>query len=36
MSKAWFLECLADPWVFNSVADFQSSVQESGIIESDG
>jgi hypothetical protein len=36
MSKEWFLESLANPWVFNSVAEFQSSVQEGGIIESDG
>ena len=36
MSKEWFLECLANPWVFNSVAEFQHSVQEGGIIESDG
>lgn len=36
MDKEWFLECLADPWVFNSVAEFQSSVQDGGIIESDG
>ena len=36
MSKNWFLECLADPWVFNSIAEFQSSVQDGGIIESDG
>ena len=36
MSKEWFLECLADPWVFNSVREFQSDVQEGGIIESDG
>lgn len=36
MSKEYFLECLANPWVFNSVAEFQHSVQEGGIIESDG
>lgn len=36
MSKEWFLECLADPWVFNSVAEFQREVQEGAIIESDG
>ena len=36
MSKEWFLECLANPWIFNSVAEFQRSVQEGGIIESDG
>jgi len=36
MSKEWFLECLADPWIFNSVRKFQSDVQEGGIIESDG
>ena len=36
MSKEWFLECLANPWVFNSVREFQSDVQEGGIIESDG
>ena len=36
MSKEWFLECLTDPYIFNSVAEFQSSVQEGGIIESDG
>ena len=36
MSKEWFLECLANPYIFNSVAEFQQSVQEGGIIESDG
>ena len=36
MNKEWFLECLADPFIFNSVAEFQSSVQEGGIIEDDG
>ena len=36
MSKEWFLECLANPWVFNSVAEFQSNVQDGGIIEYDG
>ena len=36
MTKEWFLECLADPYIFNSVAEFQQSVQEGGIIESDG
>ena len=34
--KEYFLECLANPWIFNSVAEFQSNVQEGGIIESDG
>lgn len=33
MSKKWFLECLANPYVFNSVAEFQSNVQDGGIIE---
>ena len=33
MSKEWFLECLADPWIFNSVRGFQYSVQSGGIIE---
>lgn len=36
MDKEYFLECLADPWIFNSVAEFQHSVQEDEIIESDG
>lgn len=36
MSREWFLECLANPWIFNSVREFQSDVQEGGIIESDG
>lgn len=36
MDKEYFLECLANPWVFNSVAEFQSNVQDGGIIESDG
>lgn len=36
MSKDWFLECLADPYIFKSVVEFQQSVQEGGIIESDG
>ena len=36
MSKEWFLECLANPYIFNSVTEFQQSVQEGGIIESDG
>ncbi len=34
--KEYFLECLTNPWVFNSVAEFQSNVQDGGIIESDG
>lgn len=36
MSKEYFLECLADPWIFNSIAEFQSSVQDGGIVEYDG
>ena len=36
MNKEWFLKCLADPFVFNSVVEFQSSVQDGGIIEYDG
>jgi hypothetical protein len=36
MSKEWFLECLANPWIFNSVTEFQSNVQDGGIIEDDG
>lgn len=36
MIKEWFLECLSDPWVFNSVREFQSQVQEGAIVESDG
>lgn len=36
MDKEWFLKCLADPWVFNSVREFQHSVQDGGIIEYDG
>ena len=36
MDKEYFLECLADPWIFNSIAEFQHSVQDGGIIESDG
>lgn len=36
MSKEWFLECLADPWIFNSVREFQYDVQSGGIIEYDG
>ncbi len=36
MNKEWFLECLADPWIFNSIAEFQHSVQDGGIIEYDG
>lgn len=36
MTKEWFLKCLADPWVFKSVAQFQYNVQDGGIIESDG
>ena len=36
MDKEYFLECLADPWIFNSVREFQSSVQDGGIIEFDG
>ena len=35
-NNKYFLECLANPWIFNSVAEFQHSVQEGGIIESDG
>ena len=36
MNIAYFLECLADPWIFNSVAEFQHSVQDGGITPSDG
>ena len=36
MDKEYFLECLADPWIFNSVAEFQRSIQGGGIIEYDG
>lgn len=36
MTKEYFLKCLADPWIFNSVAEFQTSVQNDGIIEYDG
>ena len=36
MNKEYFLECLADPWIFNSVAEFQSHIQSGGIIEYDG
>ena len=36
MSKEYFLGCLGNPWIFNSVAEFQHSVQDGGIIESDG
>lgn len=36
MSKEWFLECLADPWIFNSVKEFQYDVQSGEIIEYDG
>lgn len=36
MSKEYFLECLADPWIFNSVAEFQSAIESGGIIEDDG
>ena len=36
MDKKYFLECLADPRIFNSVREFQDDVQEGGIIESDG
>ena len=35
-NKEYFLECLANPWIFNSVVDFQSIVQGGGIIPSDG
>lgn len=36
MSKEYFLECLADPFIFNSVAEFQFSIQDEEIIKSDG
>ena len=36
MSKEWFLECLADPWVFNSVAEFQKGVEGGGLLPCDG
>lgn len=36
MSNEWFLECLANPWIFNTVFEFQREVQEGAIIESDG
>lgn len=36
MDKKYFLECLADPWIFNSVKEFQHDVQSGGIMEDDG
>ena len=36
MSKEYFLECLADPFIFNSVAEFHFSIQDGEIIKSDG
>ena len=36
MNKEWFLECLADPFIFNSVAEFHFSIQDGQIIKSDG
>lgn len=30
------MKCLADPWIFNSVREFQYDVQSGGIIEYDG
>lgn len=36
MDKEWFLECLADPFIFNSVAEFHFSIQDGEIIKSDG
>lgn len=36
MNKEWFLECLADPWIFNSVAEFQKGVENSELLPCDG
>lgn len=36
MTKEYFLDCLADPWIFNSVREFQRDVQDGGITEYDG
>ena len=36
MDKEYFLECLADPWIFNSVAEFQNGVESGGLLPSDG
>ncbi len=36
MSKEWFLECLADPWIFNSVAEFQKGVENDELLPCDG
>lgn len=30
------MECLSDPWVFNSVAEFQKGVEEGCLLPSDG
>ena len=36
MNKEWFLECLADPWIFNSVAEFQKGVENGELLPCDG
>ena len=36
MDKNCFLEFLADPFIFNSVAEFHFSIQDGEIIKSDG
>ena len=36
INKKYFLECLADPWIFSSVREFQADVQDGGITEYDG
>lgn len=36
MDKEYFLECLADPWIFNSVAEFQRGVEDGSLLPCDG
>ena len=36
MTKEYLLNCLADPWIFTSVREFQRNVQDGGIMEDDG
>ncbi len=36
MSKEFFLECLANPWIFNSVAEFQGGVEGGCLLPCDG
>lgn len=35
-SKKYFLECIADPWIYKSIGDFIENVSNHGLINDDG